>query len=213
MDRAGSDNRLYRRHGDQVAGLLHRIDVALDWRLGRSVQFIAARAGEGVSTIAWAYARAAADMRKRRILLLDAQGEEDAPPPASAGPGIAGLFAQGRPLAETAVPAAPLLWTTRLWASPAAEVYAAVERNEFWDALTGGFDEVVIDSPPAVASRLGLLMSSHVDSVIVVVEAEKTRGPVVAKLIDDLHDAEANIVGLVLNKRRYYVPQWLYRRL
>ena len=72
------------------------------------------------------------------------------------------------------------------------------------------YDFVIID---AAASSDGFALARHVDGVILVVEAEYTRWPVVQNFKDRLVSSGANILGVVLNKRRYYIPSFLYHRV
>ena len=41
-------------------------------------------------------------------------------------------------------------------------------------------------------------------------EGGKTRATVARALVDDLRSVRANVLGSVLNKRRFYVPQRIY---
>jgi Mrp family chromosome partitioning ATPase len=52
-----------------------------------------------------------------------------------------------------------------------------------------------------------------VDGVVLVVEAEKTRWPVAENVRDKIKGSGGNILGIVLNKRRYYIPEWVYKKL
>jgi Mrp family chromosome partitioning ATPase len=52
-----------------------------------------------------------------------------------------------------------------------------------------------------------------VDGVVLVVEAEKTRWPVAETVRDKIKNSGGNILGIVLNKRRYYIPDWIYNKL
>ncbi len=52
-----------------------------------------------------------------------------------------------------------------------------------------------------------------VDGVIIVVEAEKTRWQVALSLKEKIINNGGNILGLVFNKRQYYIPQFIYDRL
>jgi Mrp family chromosome partitioning ATPase len=51
------------------------------------------------------------------------------------------------------------------------------------------------------------------DAVILVIEAEKTRWEVARKAKEELEKAGATILGAVLNKRKYYIPRSIYRRM
>jgi Mrp family chromosome partitioning ATPase len=57
--------------------------------------------------------------------------------------------------------------------------------------------------------RIAALM----DGVVLVVEAEKTRWEVANKVREALVQADANVLGVILNKRRFHIPEWLYKTL
>jgi len=52
-----------------------------------------------------------------------------------------------------------------------------------------------------------------VDGVVLVVEAEKTRWQVVESLKEKIENSGGNILGMVFNKRRFYIPENIYRRM
>jgi len=45
------------------------------------------------------------------------------------------------------------------------------------------------------------------------VEAERSRWEVVQRTKELLVKSNANVLGVVINKRRFYIPKWLYRTL
>jgi Mrp family chromosome partitioning ATPase len=49
--------------------------------------------------------------------------------------------------------------------------------------------------------------------VILVVESGKTRRQVALTAKRKLEGAGGKILGVVLNKRRYYIPEFVYKRL
>jgi Mrp family chromosome partitioning ATPase len=109
---------------------------------------------------------------------------------------------------------------TSLFVSPSSQNFASNPQianslliDVFLKKLKQRFDLILIDSPPATASTDGLAMSSKVDGIVLVVEAEKTRWPVAETVRDRIKRSGGNILGIVLNKRRYYIPGWIYRRL
>jgi Mrp family chromosome partitioning ATPase len=72
------------------------------------------------------------------------------------------------------------------------------------------FDLILIDSPPLGISSDSLALVRKADGVILVIEAEKTRC-----IVQNLRDSVismGNILGVVFNKQRYYVPGWIYKR-
>lgn len=67
-------------------------------------------------------------------------------------------------------------------------------------ALASEYDVIVIDSPPATAVSDPMVLSPLVDGVVLVVEANQTRRPVVQQAINRLKNVNANLLGGVVNK-------------
>jgi Flp pilus assembly CpaE family ATPase len=81
----------------------------------------------------------------------------------------------------------------------------------FSDKLGKRFDLVIIDSPPLTEFPDSLLVSSKVDGVVLVMEAEKTSWRVTKDVKERIVEAGGNIVVLILNKRKKYLPFFLER--
>lgn len=79
------------------------------------------------------------------------------------------------------------------------------------DKLRGRYRYILIDTPPVLPFRDSNVIARVTDGVILVVEANVTRAQVVDVAIKRLESAEARILGLVLNKREFHIPAWLYR--
>ncbi len=75
------------------------------------------------------------------------------------------------------------------------------------------FDYVLLDCAALKRSDIAALFAPSVDGVVVVVEAERTRKEEVRHALNTIETAQGNLLGCVLNKRRYSVPQWIYSRL
>jgi Mrp family chromosome partitioning ATPase len=85
--------------------------------------------------------------------------------------------------------------------------------SNIWSTLRMEFDFTLIDSPPMSDSEDGLVLCSVVDGVVLVVEAEQTRSHVAVSTKNRIVEHGGTILGLVFNKQRYYIPEWIYRRL
>jgi len=81
------------------------------------------------------------------------------------------------------------------------------------EALRPVSDWVLFDSSPINASNDGVVISSEVDGVVLILRAEKTRWEVAQNAVHRLRGAGGNVVGVVLNRRRMPIPGWIYRRL
>lgn len=73
-------------------------------------------------------------------------------------------------------------------------------------ALHEAFDFIVVDAPPLASNAEILLLSMHLNGVIVVAEAERTLAHEVQSLIHELHRAKAKLLGVVLNRQKDQTP-------
>ncbi|MCP3927699.1 MAG: CpsD/CapB family tyrosine-protein kinase [Bacteroidetes bacterium] len=78
--------------------------------------------------------------------------------------------------------------------------------------ITEDFDYVVFDSNRILGSSDSTLISKLFDGVILTVECEKTKWEVVQKALEKMKNIDANVLGLVLSKRKFYIPKVLYGR-
>jgi protein-tyrosine kinase len=75
------------------------------------------------------------------------------------------------------------------------------------------FDFVIIDIPPVLEQRSWSGFMGSADGIIMVVEAERTRSEVVKSTAAVIAEASGHVLGMVLNKRRQYIPRGLYKWL
>ncbi|HTH17301.1 MAG TPA: hypothetical protein VL974_11660 [Magnetospirillum sp.] len=83
----------------------------------------------------------------------------------------------------------------------------------YWQALADKAELIILDTPPVLSSPLSQALAPTVDGVILVVEADRTCTAHALEAKQALQGGGANILGVVLNKRRNYVPKALDRRL
>lgn len=116
-------------------------------------------------------------------------------------------------LAVTTTPV-PLLWSAaEVEASPLLSVrLPVVEGEEMMKALKVAFDCVVICSSLQGSSLVTQRLTQLVDGNILAVHAEITRKPAAVRLRDTVAEAGGTLLGLIFFGRRYYLPNWLYRR-
>jgi capsular exopolysaccharide synthesis family protein len=81
------------------------------------------------------------------------------------------------------------------------------------DELRDIHDLIIFDSAPLTQYPETPILASHVDGVVMVVEAEGTRWEVASAAKHNLETANANIFGAILNKREYYIPRAVYNLL
>ena len=81
------------------------------------------------------------------------------------------------------------------------------------DALRVSFDNILIDCGPVGVTADAPVLASNVDGVVIVVESGRSRRDQILNAKRTIEQAGGKFLGFVLNKRRYPVPEWLYRRL
>jgi Mrp family chromosome partitioning ATPase len=81
------------------------------------------------------------------------------------------------------------------------------------DQLGSRYRFVVVDGDAVYSAADTLVISTQVDGVIIVVRSEDTRWEVAQAAVQRLTQAGAKLVGSVFNRRKYYMPKWLYKNL
>jgi Mrp family chromosome partitioning ATPase len=84
---------------------------------------------------------------------------------------------------------------------------------KFLESIRTVFDYIILDGPPAPSFSETSLLCSQVDGVILVIEAGKTREQVAVRAKDELEAAGGKVLGVVMNRRKYRIPRWIYKRL
>lgn len=180
------------------------------------VQCIAAHPGEGVSSVARDLALVAARVPELRVLLLDLD-----PPGRRQAEWLqarhAGLAGSAEAVTQSLPGAAGQLAVTRFGTGlhvsemQGAWPGAGIVWNGTIAVLRASFDMIVVDSPSLQTAFEGVMLAPQMDANLIVVEAEATRAAVVQNLRDQLMEVGAPIAGVVLNKRRFHIPGFIYR--
>jgi capsular exopolysaccharide synthesis family protein len=85
--------------------------------------------------------------------------------------------------------------------------------DQFLKAMKDSYDYVVLDAPPVLDFAECRVICSKVDGVVLVIESGKTNRQVAISAKRQLEDARGNILGVVLNKKKNYIPDFIYRRM
>lgn len=85
--------------------------------------------------------------------------------------------------------------------------------DNFMESAGLHFDYIIIDGPPILKSPVCRVIGPKVDGVIMVLDAGKTRHQVALRAKQELEFCHAKILGVILNKRKYHIPKWIYDRL
>jgi Mrp family chromosome partitioning ATPase len=169
---------------------------------------IAAAHGEGTSSIARGLARRAAQEPWCSTLLLDATDAAAAAP------------ARGHQRSASGAHDGLVLFRDReqerlRWATLSADASGAIplDLGQLYDDLRAQFNLVVVDCASIEAMPDGAALASLADGVMLVAAAEQTRVAVIEHAKAVIAKSGGRILGIVLNRRRDYIPQFLYRHL
>jgi Mrp family chromosome partitioning ATPase len=189
---------------DEMVGLYQRLDALLPGGTGRVLEFIGSREGEGTSTVAGEFARVSAARFGKRVLLLVMDARGHAGGPMIPGPESEASGAAGR----GTLAVAPL--PQHVLEAPHADSQGS---DAAWAPLRSAYDLILIDALPGSVSPLGLAMSRQADGVVLVIAADETRWPVAGRVAQNIERSGGRVLGTVLNKRRYHIPDWIYKHL
>jgi Mrp family chromosome partitioning ATPase len=184
----------------------------------RTLGVISTLPGEGVSTIARGLSRAAAMSSNRRVLLCEvgATTARVAGGRSSLLPAViewsSGQIELGEKIAW--LPGGRVAFGALAGPDWLGVLSSDVQLMQNVVALlTACFDLVIFDLPAASSGVTGPALARVMDGVVLVVEAERTRGHAVAATRKTIESYGGLVLGAVLNKRRHHIPEFLYRLL
>ncbi|WP_421738386.1 sugar kinase [Caulobacter sp.] len=203
------------------------------------IQVVAARRGEGVSTVARELARFTSNRAGRKTWLVDmdlatsAQYQAMAADPerfGRLGPAVAaspddsafftvqppapkpdgGVWPDARYLSAHSVGGARL-WVTRFNrdALRGRQKVHVIPGAEYWSALRRHAEIVIVDSPSTDRSQSALTVAHHMDQSILVVSAQQPDVRPPAQLRDALAAAGGRCAGLFFNQASVQAPAFL----
>lgn len=177
---------------------------------------------EGASTAAINLAAALVKDNNCRVVLVDANLRTpllhrsfDLPE----RPGLSEVIEEGADLRdsikESVIPNLFVLTSGTSCSNPAA-IFESPKMVDVIDVLTEEFDWVILDCAPVrLFPDLSMLVHrlKRALGVVLVVQAEKKHMDIAIQAKEHLQEAGAMVLGAVLNRQRYVIPEMVYRRL
>ena len=122
----------------------------------------------------------------------------------------------GRPWANARYMAAHAVGGQRFWvtrfrreALRKGQAVQILSKPEYWDALRGFSDYVIVDAPSAELSRAALATARHMDTNVLVVAADNTDAAAPVHLRDAVERAGGRCAGVVFNRAPAEPPAFL----
>jgi Mrp family chromosome partitioning ATPase len=177
----------------------------------KSVLFLSISRGAGASTAALHFARSLAQDIDVRVLLINADLREPGAAPAMDDPGLTDLVEPLKILSSQSghghlhvVP-----WG-RGYADPAV-LFQSKRFRAFMAQCRQQYDYIVVDGPPLDEAPESIALCTNVDGVILVLDARCTHHRIAAWAKNRIEQAGGTILGVALNRRKFYIPRWLYK--
>jgi capsular exopolysaccharide synthesis family protein len=198
-------------------GLIGQIEIALPKHASRVLLFTSSLDREGTTEVVMGLGLTAAGAMGRPTVIIDCNvrspdihrrfGLEDV----GLDEHLKGQLPIEQALLNTLV---PNLYVMPLGAGLTS--LAALNQDRFAEFLSGlrsRFEYVLIDSAPVGINPETTILCEKVDAVVMVVLHGSTRREVVRRSKETIERAGGKILGVILNKRKFPIPEFLYRRL
>lgn len=199
--------------------LRNSLETRLDQRAKRVLLFTSAMHDEGVTTLAVAYSRLLAMQGHERVLLVELNARRPALGERlgiGAGEGVTHYFGDSRSLSGL-VRHLPSDGFDVLRVGDADPTQIQIHLEKVFPRLREealkSYDTIIIDAPPVVLSPETPPIAPLVDGVVLVVLCGKTKRETVQRSINLIEQFNGRVLGVVLNRKRYYIPEFIYRRL
>ena len=98
-------------------------------------------------------------------------------------------------------------------AGDSASLFTSNRLSERMNELREIFDFVIIDSAPLNHYSDAVALGQLSDGLVLIVEADATRREAASVVASNLRSVKIPILGAVLNKRTYPIPQKIYNKL
>ncbi len=99
------------------------------------------------------------------------------------------------------------------WTASDNSLLSSAHLSPAIEDLRQAFTHVIVCASPVSPNSDSLLLGQLVDGVFLVLEAEATRPDAARRAKEQLEAAEARLLGVVLNNRKFHIPESIYRRL
>ena len=81
-----------------------------------------------------------------------------------------------------------------------SELLGSFRMRALLDLLSEQFDFLIVDSPPVLALADSLVLSAQIDGVLLVAQANRTKGRQLKLTVEKLKEVDAPLVGITLNR-------------
>ena len=179
------------------------------------IQFLGASEKVGTSTLAREFSRVLADHSRKSVLLVESdlkQYEQHQALGVEPKIGLDQLLHSDATLEQvtTRIGKSNLFLTSVV---SKVKLISSSRSEDLWNYVREKFELIVIDSPAVDTDVGGLTLCSSVDGVVMVIAADKTPAPIAKGAKEQILQNGGNLLGIVFNKRRSYIPDFINKFL
>ncbi|MGA1870011.1 MAG: polysaccharide biosynthesis tyrosine autokinase [bacterium] len=215
-------NFLSSRLIDEYQKTKSNLDFFLESEM-QSICIASANHREGTSTIASNFATALVTMEGHPTLLVD--GNLRSPIlhtlfEVDREPGFADIGLNGKTwrdmIKKTRVSNLFLITSGKQFSPTSNEpshIFNSTCIRQMIEEIKSEFKYIIFDGAPINHYSDTTILAHHLGGVILTIQAGKTRREIVQNARFILDNAHINIIGAILNRRKYYIPHWIYKIL
>jgi len=185
----------------------------------RTLAITGSHRNEGVSAVAANLATTLARLGQGDVLLIDANLNHPSVHETfktRLSPGLAETLTNGSNNGDAVTPSK--VHNLHILSAGAArrnysEILNTDQLRKLLNSMKRNYRFVLVDLPAVNEAGWAIRIARLCDGVCLVVEAERSRWEVVDRVREQLIKSDTNLLGVVLNKRKLHIPEWLYRTL
>jgi len=214
---ASMDERFRR----SLLNLKNAIDSEVKGKESRVILITSAVRGEGKTTIAASLASVLASGEGQRILLVDCSIRDPELHRLFGAKNEKGIidYLAGRAKLKDVVQSVDqgILDLVAAGVSNSPDMIQPLFNSErlgiFIKEVAAAYDYVLIDSSAILEAPETPILGSRVDGVAMVIFTGKTKREVIRRAMVMIEKLDGTFIGTVLNRKRYYIPEFIYRRI
>jgi capsular exopolysaccharide synthesis family protein len=215
--RGGSDEMASDELMTYYKSIVGQIEIALPQRTSRVLMLSSSVYGEGTTNIAVGLGMTIAKMMGRKTVIVDCNLHHPevhlrfGVPDVGLGEYLTGRIPIQQAVSSTVVP--------NLYAMPLGRGVASLSALEderlqkLIAELRSNFEYVLIDAAPVGVYPECVVLCDKVDGVVLVVRYGSTRREIVKRAKEIITRADGKVLGVVLNRRTFPIPEFLYRKI
>ena len=213
---SGTMGAILKKNAAELAKIHGNLLSATEGKEINSLLITSCHAGEGKTVSAISIAYSISKLARLRVLLIDGNASSPALHTLfglHASPGLTdivfGSASAGDSIKETGFFNISLLpYGSRVDSSLA--LYRSPNFASTIESVRTNFDLIVFDGPSLLVSSDASFASRLFDGVVLVIACEDTKWEVAQHVKEKIDSVGGNIVGTILNRRKYYIPFMFY---